>query len=259
VVGSSGDRAVLYDNGVTTELHPLPHGRFAAAHGINDRGQVVGLSDTGEVGGDIFPEPISRAVLWDGAAVRDLGTPLPGWSSDALDVNDRGQVVGVGISGGGAISYEPFLYDPAAGGMRYLGHLPGFGDDDFSEGRANAINDRGQVVGSSNAVIQDEERTITSHAFLYENGRMLDLNGLIPADAGWELGDASDINDRGWVIASGTPAGDPFGPTRGFLLTPTGGPGPIPIPLPPAAWSGLTVAGGLMLASRRRSAPRLVR
>ena len=66
-----------------------------------------------------------------------------------------------------------------------LGTLPG---SDYSE--ATAINNRGQVVGSSTF------SSGPSHAFLYENGTMVDL-GTLP---GGFTSQALGINDRGQIV-----------------------------------------------------------
>jgi probable HAF family extracellular repeat protein len=84
---------------------------------------------------------------------------------------------------------------PAALQIQDLGTLPG---GTFSE--ANDINNRGWVVGVSGQASGEG----LGHAFLWRDGRMLDLGTL-----GGEESRANGINDRGWVVgdaATGGPA-----------------------------------------------------
>jgi probable HAF family extracellular repeat protein len=78
------------------------------------------------------------------------------------------------------------------------------------ESSAFGINGAGQVVGWSGTVNND-------HAFLYQDGNMIDLNSLIPPDSGWVFAIAQDINDKGQLVGWGykTNVGK-----RAFLLTP---------------------------------------
>jgi probable HAF family extracellular repeat protein len=74
------------------------------------------------------------------------------------------------------------------------------------------INNLGQVVGQSD--MPDGIR----HAFLYTDGRMLDLNSLISPVDGWTLGYACGISDNGYITGYGTIGS---GSTmHAFLLTP---------------------------------------
>ena len=76
-------------------LDPLPGHDRSWARAINNRGQIVGLSSFGPLSSDEI-----HAVLWqDGVAV-DLGD-LGGYPTQALDINDRGQIVGWGMNGAG--------------------------------------------------------------------------------------------------------------------------------------------------------------
>src|SRR5256885_13825572 len=62
-------------------------GAFSEATGINDLGQIVGVSFTtsGAVG---------HALLWQNGTMTDLGTLPNGTISLALSINDLGQIVG---------------------------------------------------------------------------------------------------------------------------------------------------------------------
>ncbi len=81
----------------------------------------------------------------------------------------------------------------------------------------NDINDSGQVVGNSTIAPG------ATHAFLYSDGQMQDLNTLIPADSGWILTDAMKINNSGQIVGEGYRNGQ--GPqTSLYLASPDGRP-----------------------------------
>ena len=67
------------------------------------------------------------------------------------------------------------------------------------------------MVGFSDCLCQ-----VGYHAFVYRNGRMLDLNNLIPPGSGWALTQANGINDAGEIVGYGMIAGQ----QHAFLLTP---------------------------------------
>src|SRR5688572_28390115 len=100
-------------------------GRSSVANDINERGQVVGFSDTARGGGG--------AVLGQDGLAADLGT-LGGLGSGALGINERGQVVGFSFTAEGV--QRGFLWQ--GGQMIDLGTLGGF------VGYAYGINDQGQ-------------------------------------------------------------------------------------------------------------------
>ena len=101
---------------------------------------------------------------------------------------------------------------------------------------ANGINDAGQVVGQSNG-----------HAFLFINGKLTDLNSLIPASSGWNLWIANAINNKGQIIGTGT---NPNGATRAFLLTPVSE-APEPTSLTLLSLGALGLAGHAWRKRRR--------
>jgi probable HAF family extracellular repeat protein len=81
--------------------------------------------------------------------------------------------------------------------------------------QADGINNRGQVVGFSQAI--DDPNDLTPVAWLWQNGTMIDLNTVIPAGSPLFLMEAVSINDRGEIAGFGRLAN---GDHRPFLLTP---------------------------------------
>jgi len=112
IVGTSGNHAFLWANsGGMTDLGTLGGGQSSAG-GINDFGQVVGISLTSS--------GLNHAFLWTkNGGMQDLGT-LPGDSySQAYAINDLGQVVGVSQQG----STERASLWEKKGGMQDLNTL----------------------------------------------------------------------------------------------------------------------------------------
>lgn len=104
-----------------------------------------------------------------------------------------------------------FLY--YQGSVTDLGTLPG--DTDST---AQAINDSGQIIGESTNAVD------TARAFLYQNGKMYDLNTLIdpksPLAGSIDLQDAVSISANGWIAVNGIDARDQL--EHAFLLMPSG-------------------------------------
>jgi probable HAF family extracellular repeat protein len=172
------------------ELGSLRVGGHTWASKVNEAGVVVGSSQAAD--GEY------HAFRFVDGEMTDLGT-LGGKTSAASDINDHGYIVGRSDGRGGM---HAFIHDD--NGMHDLGALAGGSSEAYS------INNRGEVVGRS-AVPSGGH-----HAFLFREGRMLDLNDLIPAGAGWVLTEAIDINNDGQIVGNGYLDGA----VRAFLLTP---------------------------------------
>ena len=174
--GPSGPptKAFIWQNGVRTELPPLPLPRRGASPtGINSSGDVVGQSGLGLIGGP------PRAVLWRNGTVTDLGT-LGGNASWASGINDAGQIFGV-------VEYSPFSYHAFLwenGVMTDLGGLDG------GSSMGVDMNSHGHVVGY--AFLANGYPT----AVLWRGGEIIDL-GALP---GGTYSQALAINDNGLVV-----------------------------------------------------------
>jgi len=173
----------LYRNGTMIDLTSLGGG-FSVAYALNDTGTVVG--DSGLATGE------THGFVYSGGVMVDVGT-LGGTSSSAYDINNVGQVIGTSTTTGDA-QVNGFIY--SGGTMTSLGMLGG------SYSAPRAINEAGQVVGDA------ETSNFVMHAFLWQNGSMIDLNTILPADSGWELSSAYFINNAGRIVGQGTLNGE---------------------------------------------------
>ena len=171
-------------------------GANSFSFGNNCIGQVVGAADTVYLGG-------SDAFLWDSMhGMQDLGT-LGGTMSQANAINCSGVIVGYSTLTGDSQA-DAFVY--ANGSMQDLGTLGG------SYTEAYAINDAGQVVGFSRTTGDAD-----THAFIWtRQGKMQDLNKLIPPHSGWDLQSAISISEDGKIAGGGIINGA----SHAFLLIP---------------------------------------
>lgn len=192
-------RAVLWKHGQTINLGTLG-GYESYANSVNNRGQVVGLAENTTP--DPFPFPgfgqQARAFLWENGVMRDLGT-LGGPDAFAIDINDRGQVLG--------FSYVNSIPNASTGLPTGDGFLWENGKmTDIPDPLGGTIvspfylSNKGQVVGAADLPgdILNQE-----HPFLWENGVFTDLGTL-----GGRLGRAEKINDAGQVVGDATFTGD---------------------------------------------------
>ena len=110
-------------------------------------------------------------------------------------------------------TYYGALWQNAA--ITNLGTLPG----DFVS-FAEGINNQGQVVGSTQLANGD-----WSHAFIWQNGVMTDLNTPLPASSNLYATMANKINERGQISGMATVLTGPHaGNIHAYLLTPADGP-----------------------------------
>jgi len=174
--------------GELRELPPLKGDRDTAATAINDHGQVVGISGTCDVAVGAYTA--KHAVLWeDGTAINLPTLGGAGWNTPVV-INNRGEAAGFSdlpgdVSGGVLTPNFHAVIWTKDHAIHDLGTLPG---DSLSE--ATGLNDRGQVVGVSYP---------SSHAFLWQDGVMTDLNTLIPPDSQLSLISTGDIDDKGEI------------------------------------------------------------
>lgn len=211
------------------------------ATGINDKGQVVGYSETGQGGiqGFVWKKGVMtklptlggswsnanainengvvagvaevetgtwHAVIYRKGRVQDLGALGTGTAAGAHDINNFDVVVGDSATDG-QDGGMPFIY--SAGEMRQLPLPVG-----ASSGSADRINDAGWVVGSF---------SLNGHSrgWVFDGHEPYDLNGLIPAadQAQWVIIGASGINASGQILVSARKPGEEFF-SHALILTP---------------------------------------
>jgi probable HAF family extracellular repeat protein len=193
-----------------TALPLFPGEPDSAATGINDKGQIIGIAGlcSNAVGG----ASAIHAVLWQNAssAPIDLGN-IGGMAWNTPDsINSKGEIVGfANPSGDQNAGFNPiaFLWTESEG-MRNLGTLAG-----YANSIAYGINNHGLIVGQSFNGLNG-----ASHAFIYQNGMMTDLNSLIAGHSELTLVYANDVNDDGVIVGGALNA--KTGDTPAFVAIP---------------------------------------
>ncbi len=244
--------AILFDGVETRDLGAFPEddcggcSLISYAHGINDKGQVVGSSQTANGGFQAFvwkdgvmtklptlggngSEAVainsrgvaagsaeldeftreSHAAIFRKGKVQDLGVLGTGSGSTAFDINNFDVVVGDSTTDG-PNGVRPFIY--SAGEMKQL-PLPA----NALNGSAYRINDAGWVVGGYLPMGDSHGR-----AWVNDGHEVYDLNSLIPAadQAQWIINGATDINASGQILVHATKPSD-LQTIYTLILTPT--------------------------------------
>jgi probable HAF family extracellular repeat protein len=202
------DHVYSWKNGVQTDFETLPTlpssvGNNAYPNWINGWGLTAGWSANGVLG-PFTGLPEAHAVIWTpGGKIFDLGT-MGGYQSHANFVNDFAQIVGTTEN----TTADPFSFGDGGetqafiwqfGVMRPLGTLGG------SDSNAFFVNDLGQAAGCSwtNSTPNPATGIPTLDAFIWENGKMTDLN---PGNFGGTQACANFLNNRGQVVGFMTDA-----------------------------------------------------
>jgi uncharacterized membrane protein len=190
---NSNDRAYLWDSvHGSLDLGTVGKDAESAATGINDSGQVVGLSYTETLktnrksGNSYYADTSLHAFLWTGAG----GMQNIGNGNIPSGINSSGEVVGT-------------LNNNQEAALWSRGHWTGLGTLGGSTSDGFGINDYGQAVGISD--VPAPSGWTIQHAFLWTpttpggtTGTMTDL-GALNNTLGFDTSGAYAINGQGLV------------------------------------------------------------
>ena len=168
---------------------PLPKGHRFKPTEINQEGTIVGYSYRPDQT-PMSVETEQQAWLYLRGRWKKLSPDAK--NSAALGLNDRNELVGWVAPTGSNSKYFPMLWRETA--PHPLGE---------QEGVARAINAHGAIVG-------DTRRDGRGWASLWQDGQPVVLENRLPTSTKLSLYDATAINDKGQILASGA-----------YLLTPT--------------------------------------
>jgi hypothetical protein len=177
--------------------------------GINNGGNICGYGETS-------PSNEIRGYRSSGSSLINIGgfpnplifePPLPTY---AFGINDSNVVCGqyqLDFN-----TFRAFVKTPS-GAHEDLGLLPGSDTLDDSA-VARAINNDGDIVGY--VEVGNTNNRASRYRVERGVGAWVDLNNEIPANSGWTLQFAMDINDKGQIVGYGLYNGL----NRAFILTP---------------------------------------
>jgi probable HAF family extracellular repeat protein len=185
-------------DGTIVPLEDLPEGLlFSTALALNESAEIVGSSVDADAG--------HGAASWQDSTVESLGH-----DRTAVDINNRGQIVGDAVVGPQQRAATWRFFHEFTTLPLPLGR---------ASAAANGINERGEIVGWSST-----SGAALLRGALWQEGRAEDLNNLIACGAkpaNLVLGIATDINERGQIAVNATDTAAPSGSqARAYLLTP---------------------------------------
>jgi uncharacterized protein (TIGR03437 family) len=191
---------------------------------------ALGISPSGDWVAGATPNVIEQSLaslkpaLWHDGTFQALPLASNFDYAAATSVNDSGMAAGTGFTfdftalQDASASQHAVLF--ANGAVTDLGTLPA-----DKNSAALGINNSGDVVGFSTSQTPDisvffapllEFAASTSHAMVYTNGNMYDLNRQLVNGSGWQLTAATGINNAGQIVGTGIIQEQ----QHAFLLTP---------------------------------------
>ena len=216
-----GNDLIMRD-GTANPLPPAaPYTRGVATYDANASESAVGYSSDGNT---------IHATVWQGGGPTLLPELIPDALSRGMAINDDGDVV--------VEALRPSIEELVTGTSRRrsapsrscaTAHGPS-SPSSTATWPATPTCSRGTSTTATTSwepPIVWRGAEATTRAFLWSEGEIMDLNDVIPADAGWDLLAAHAINERGQIVGLGIHDGVPsafmLDPTRPLLFVPGAG------------------------------------
>jgi len=143
VGGASAEHALLWENGVPTDLGNIGGQAWNTPVALNNQGQIVGFANTsGDENAPLSP----TAFIWTKASGMK---PIPPYGTDtndiAFDVNERGQIVGQSFNANSGASRAVFWQNNVLSDLNTLVIQP----TSLYLTLAQGINDAGEITGTA--------------------------------------------------------------------------------------------------------------
>ncbi len=207
ILGDFRAHAFRWGNGVLSDLGTPAGAVFSQASGVNDRGWIAIDYSADEID-PLTGGPIFRGSLWKDGEFIDLGVLGDGLETDALYVNNAGQVVGFGSIStdpdpfsflGGPI--HPFIWqDGVIHDLGTLGGPDALPNENCNNQRTNFVTGFSFADSTPNP----DTGIPTMHPVLWQDGKIIDLGSL----GGTLLGDLQCANSAGQVAGAMTLPGN---------------------------------------------------
>jgi probable HAF family extracellular repeat protein len=237
IVGSNGSNAFLYASAVISNLAQANPGNTSseAAVGINDNGAMVGQYVDSSTG----TEP---GFVSSGGTFTILNPTSTAMVTNAQGINNNGEVIGFYANSSSPTNQHGFLFDTASNKYSLINDpTPTLSaGENVVLTQFLGINDQGLAVGYYQTTDGSQ------HGLIYntDTQQYTFLDDPNAATSGVSTTQITGINNSDEITGFFVDGG---GVQRAFFATSASG--AVPIPLPPAAWSGLALLGGLGMIS----------
>lgn len=233
--GCYGTGSLIFRAYRSKGVKTIPIGTFGGnnsqSNAINEQGAAAGFAETATPDPNFPPCLTNHAFLSQGSTLVDLGTVGSGNNSQALGVNNSGQVAGFSENG----QFDPNFGFPVIHAFSWksgtLTDLPTLGG---ANAAAGGINNSGAMLGFSevSTVIDPQLGIPDYHAVLWRNGSIVDLktlggaiSGIGTAGSGLPFFGSLSLNSRGQVAGysqTSQTASDPVPAFTNFTPVPAG-------------------------------------